>query len=104
MFDYGHLLHFEKIYPSTLTVWRQVMEWCMQVTAWCGLYDLLYSHSEILCLLIKFNCIKMCLKEMGSKVIDQILGQDKGSGGLLWTRQGLFKFHRRQEVAYLGDI
>jgi hypothetical protein len=42
-----------------LTVWRQLTDWREQVTTWRDLRGLLYSHSDIVCLLIQSNCITL---------------------------------------------
>jgi hypothetical protein len=39
------------------TVWRQLTGWREQVTTWRDLRGLLYSHSDIVYLLIQSNCI-----------------------------------------------
>jgi hypothetical protein len=39
--------------------WRQLADWRKQVTTWRDLRGLLYSHSDIVCLLIQSNCIEL---------------------------------------------
>jgi hypothetical protein len=59
VFDNEHSLHLLKRHPSTSTVSRQLTDWCEQVTTWRDLRGLLYSHSDIVCLLIQSNCIEL---------------------------------------------
>jgi hypothetical protein len=55
VFDNERSLHLWKIHPCTSTVERQLTDWREQVTTWRDLRGLLYSHSDILCLLILPN-------------------------------------------------
>jgi hypothetical protein len=59
MFDNEHSLHLWKRHPCTSTVWRQLTDWCEQVTTWRDLRGLLYSQSDTVCLLIHSNCIEL---------------------------------------------
>jgi hypothetical protein len=58
VFDNEHSLRLWKRHPCTSTVKRQVMDWREQVT-WRDLRGLLYSHSDILFLLIQSNFIEL---------------------------------------------
>jgi hypothetical protein len=55
VFDNEHSLRLCKIHTCTSTVWRQITDWCEQVTTWRDLRGLLYSHSDTVCLLIQLN-------------------------------------------------
>jgi hypothetical protein len=59
VFDNEHSLHLWKRHPCTSTVWRQLTVWRKQVTKWRDLRGLLYSHSDIVCLLIQSNCTEL---------------------------------------------
>jgi hypothetical protein len=59
VFDNEHSLCMWKRHPST--VWRQRTDWREQVTTWRDLRGLLYSHSDIVCLLIRSKCIGLQL-------------------------------------------
>jgi hypothetical protein len=61
VFDNGHSLHLWKRHTCTSTVERQLTDWCEQVTTWRDLRGLLYSHRDIMCLLIQSNCIEFQL-------------------------------------------
>jgi hypothetical protein len=56
VFNNEHSLHLWKRHPCTSTVERQLTDWREQVTTWRDLRGLLYSHSDIVCLLIQSNC------------------------------------------------
>jgi hypothetical protein len=59
VFDNEHSLHLWKRHACTSAVWRQMTDWREQVTTWRHLRGLLYSHSDIVRLLIKSNCIEL---------------------------------------------
>jgi hypothetical protein len=59
VFDNEHSLHLWKRHPCTSTVERQLTDWREQVTTWRDLRGLLYSHNDIVCLLIQSNCIEL---------------------------------------------
>jgi hypothetical protein len=59
VFDNEHSLHLWKRHPCTSTVWRQLTDWREEVATWRDLRGLLYSHSDILCLLTQSNCIEL---------------------------------------------
>jgi hypothetical protein len=59
VFDNEHSLHLWKRHPCTSIVLRQLTDWREQVTTWRDLRGLLYSHSNIVCLLIQSNCIEL---------------------------------------------
>jgi hypothetical protein len=59
VFDNEHSLHLWKRRPCTSTVWRQLTDWREQFTTWCDLRGLLYSHSDIVCLLIQSKFIEL---------------------------------------------
>jgi hypothetical protein len=59
VFDNEHSLHLWKRHPCTSTVERQLTDWREQVTTWRDLSGLLYSHSDIVRLLIQSNCIEL---------------------------------------------
>jgi hypothetical protein len=54
-----HSLNLWKRHPCTSTVWRQLTDWCEQVTTWRDMRGLLKSHSDIVCLSIQSNCIEL---------------------------------------------
>jgi hypothetical protein len=58
VFDNEHSLHLWRRCPCTSTIWRQLTDWCEQVT-WRDLRGFLYSHSDIVSLLIQSNCINL---------------------------------------------
>jgi hypothetical protein len=58
VFDNEHSLHLWKRHPCTSTAERELMDWREQVT-WRDLRGLLYSHRDIVCLLIQSNCIEL---------------------------------------------
>jgi hypothetical protein len=59
VFDNEHSLHLRIGHPCTSTVERQLTDWRGQVTTWRDLRGLLYSHSDIVCLLIQSNCTEL---------------------------------------------
>jgi hypothetical protein len=59
VFGTEHSLHLWKRHSCTATVWRQPTDWRGQVTSWRYLRGLLYSHSDIVCLLNQPNCIEL---------------------------------------------
>jgi hypothetical protein len=59
VFNNEHSLHLWKRHPCTSTIERQLTDWSEQVTTWRDLRALLYSHSDIVCLLIQTNCIEL---------------------------------------------
>jgi hypothetical protein len=59
MFNNEQSLHLWERHPCTSTVWRQLKDWHEQVTTWCDLHGLLYSHRDIVFLLIQSNCIEL---------------------------------------------
>jgi hypothetical protein len=59
VFNNEHSLHLWKRHPCISTVWRQLTDWREQVTTWRDLRGLLYSHSDIVCLLMQSNCIEL---------------------------------------------
>jgi hypothetical protein len=59
VFDNEHSLHLWKRHLCTSTAWIQLTDWRVQVTTWRDLRGLLYSHSDIACLLIHSNCIEL---------------------------------------------
>jgi hypothetical protein len=59
VFDNDHSLHLWKRHPCTSNIWRQLTDWREQVTTWSDLRGLLYSHSDIVCLLIQSNCSEL---------------------------------------------
>jgi hypothetical protein len=58
-FDNEHSLRLWKRHPCTSTDWRQLTDWREQVTAWCDLLGLLYSHSDIVLSLIQSDCTEL---------------------------------------------
>jgi hypothetical protein len=59
VFENEHSLHLWRRHPCTSIVWKQLTDLREQVTTWRGLWGLLYSHSDIVCLLIQSNCIEL---------------------------------------------
>jgi hypothetical protein len=59
VYDNIHSLHLWKRHPCTSPVWRQLMDWCRQVTTWYDLRGLLCGCSSIACLLIQSKCIEL---------------------------------------------
>jgi hypothetical protein len=53
VFDNEHSLHLRKRHCCTTTVSIQLTDWREQVTTWRDLCGLLYSHSDIVRLLIQ---------------------------------------------------
>jgi hypothetical protein len=59
VFDSEHSFHLWKRHLCTSTIWRQLTDWREHVTTWRDLRWLLYSHSDIVFLLIQSNCIEL---------------------------------------------
>jgi hypothetical protein len=65
VFGTEHTLRLWKRHSCTSTVWRQLTDWPEQVRTWSDLRRLLYSGSDIMCLLIEFNCNHKYVFNMG---------------------------------------